>query len=393
MMLKASDKYEAAMIDVDEKYLDGDDVQEATGAEVRSVKASKQASARITPTQAATLMLGLSSRVDALPRIYDGPRYEREYRLADITVWPDYDVVILGEHAGVVREHFGQTFRAASVCNRPTMMAPSALCDHIIGDYVRFMKVYPHVPRLVLGHPTCDPMNKASHRTRADKIASGTAWNLVRDSVDIIHFGQNSAVEQPPTDLEYVIGRPQIVTSFAKQGSSLDKTWWLFTRPENPLPELPAMQPVTPEPYVSTISNADRDQAMVAKSITAPAMARSLYEHWNPARLRGRPATRAEHQRAIMVAWHNFTMYAATYAPREPLPPAIMVMAVCLSGHPRAARRPTYRMSSLCRWLVCLRYQWRWLEWLHCRHLHLLSLQNGSFGCRRKQLRGAAHAT
>ena len=198
MMLKASDKYEAAMIDVDEKYLDGDDVQEATGAEVRSVKASKPASARITPTQAATLMLGLSSRVDALPRIYDGPRYEREYRLADITVWPDYDVVILGEHAGVVREHFGQTFRAASVCNRPTMMAPSALCDHIIGDYVRFMKVYPHVPRLVLGHPTCDPMNKASHRTRADKIASGTAWNLVRDSVDMrAHARRGSRCRAP----------------------------------------------------------------------------------------------------------------------------------------------------------------------------------------------------
>ena len=313
--MKAEDKYEAAMVDVTEAYLDESDAPEDSKDEARAAKPPKAPSARITPIQAATVMLGLGSSVEALPRVTDAPRYAREYRLADVTVWKQYDVVILGEHAGVVRETFGQTLRAASVCNRPTMIEPSENCEHLIGDYNRFMAVYPYVPRLVLGHPTCDPMNKASHRARVDKIASGTAWNLVRESVDMAHFGLNSAVEQPATDLAYSIGRPQIITSFAKQGSTLNKTWWLFTRPDNPLPPLPDAQPVVAEPYVSTISNADRDQAMVAKSITAPAMARTLYEHWHPDLLSGRAATRAEHQHAMKAAWYNFVMYAATYAP------------------------------------------------------------------------------
>ena len=134
------------MVDVHQEYLQPK-IEHAKAADSdRSVK-SKPTVAHHTAT------LGLTSSVHALPRVTVAPQYEREYLLGDVTTWSRYDVVVINKHPGVVRELFGQTLRTASVCDRPTILEPSTNCHHIIGNTTHFMVVYPHVPRLVLGHP------------------------------------------------------------------------------------------------------------------------------------------------------------------------------------------------------------------------------------------------
>jgi hypothetical protein len=259
------------------------------------------------------------------PLIGQAPRFAREVTLPvpDGFEWPVFDCFVLYSHTCNYRNCWGELgLRAVSVADRRTILEPPPECMHVIGSVADFVDVYPHPMPVVDAHPHCDPANNASHTTWPAKIADGSMLAALMEIVWILALGDRVGVEQPPTAHRFTLGPPTFKFNAQDCDEDKYKDVWYWTR------HLPSIAPIRTRPkelrhaYSSTVHASDRERRMLRRSTSYRPVAAHLTVAWDPRHL---PPTGDSPRRASALhpsfvqhrldVRHNFTIFAASYAP------------------------------------------------------------------------------
>jgi hypothetical protein len=202
------------------------------------------------------------------------------------------------------------------------MTPPAAGSAHVIGDALAFLAVYPHPIPLLTGHVNCGDANFASWTTWEGKILSGA----MRARAEEIHYlrslGALSAIEQPPTAHEHIIGCASFETAAELHGDKHTKTYLWFARglrkvqpsaivPDRERINFKASVSGTPEEKMLQRSYISRSVADAHTATWLPQLAEVPTDYARPA---AEPC--AEYESGQAALHHNFAVFRARYAPR-----------------------------------------------------------------------------
>ena len=194
---------------------------------------------------------------------------------------------------------------------------------HYIGSVQDFVAAYPHPLGLVTAHVTCAPAAWAAHRHWGDNVLNGSILETAETLLWALCLGARAACEQPPTALARILGEPTFKTRAEDHGCKRHKWLWWWNR------NLPAVTPsnvVPAEQIVDTLSASashSKEVSMLLRSPIAPCVAAAHasawdvgHDPWGAQKRRPAAATCEEYEEWREAMRHNYSIFAARYAPR-----------------------------------------------------------------------------
>ena len=134
----------------------------------------------------------------------------------------------------------------------------------------------------------------------------------------IICIGERSFAEQPHTAHEHLIGPPTFIANANEHGGN-DKTWCVWSRGSGWLDDTAVVPTEQRASILSTVTG-DRDEKMLRRSPTEPAMADAIVASINKHHAPDAEPRPANQPCESYFAWrralhHNFGILSASYAP------------------------------------------------------------------------------
>ena len=325
--------HEAAVIAADRKP-DIARLSPSRAAPLRSRSASPAAGRTARAPSLATASTALLTLAGAgggyaVPLERDPVRFRGEFAapLPAGHVFPRFDRVALYEHSGAFRESWAALgLRAASVCRRPTMVAPSPGCHHYKMDVGDFLAAYPYDIPFQTSHVDCGSANWASHATWPDKVASGAVLASAEELLLVSCSGDRAAAEQPPTAHSCILGSPTFKLQSCDAGGINLKNFWWWCRGVGAVPPAPSPTPLCERYNAKAHAFGTAEEVMVQRSTIEANVAAHHIATWEAHIATTPPPCGAGRKASVpcpeYAEWrlkmrHNYSVFAARYAPRE----------------------------------------------------------------------------
>ena len=273
--------------------------------------------------------IAMAAAVDTfgrLPLIGEAPAYEREVTLpvSGGFTWPTFTHFAFMEHSGVfVASWAARGKLACSVAERRCAAPPPPGCMHVIGRVQDFVAVYPHPLGLVTSHVTCTSGAWAASSQWETNVRNGSILRSAEELLWCMSLGAKAAAEQGPSAHARLLGEPSCKTRAEDHGARGHKWYWWWLR------GLDSVQPssVVPDHEVldllGAVSSKDPETRMLLRSTIERSVADAHTAAWDTdGDAWGAQTPRAAHEtcdeypewRAALL--HNYSIFAARYAPR-----------------------------------------------------------------------------
>ena len=299
------------------------------GLALLAMSAADQVTATNEPlSRSSRANLAMMAAVDTygdLPRLGEAPRYEREVVLpvdSDF-VWPVCTHFALMNHtAAWTLAWNAKGYAACSVSDRRCTAPPPPGCMHVIGRVQEFVAVYPHPLEFVASHVTCTKGAWAANAHWADNVRDGSILAAAEELLWSLCLGSRAAAEQGPSVHARLLGEPNFKTRAEDHGARGHKWYWWWTRN---LPNVSPTNIIPPEDtldLLSAVSSKDAEARMLLRSPIPSSVIEAHAEAWDTHGALDSEPPRAAHEmcreypswRAAVL--HNYTIFAARYAPR-----------------------------------------------------------------------------